>query len=178
LPFQLDAVVLMNGSVHIELADLTVSQRLLLTPAAKLFLKIGSRAVFGAQMRRILGRPLSEAALDDMWCLMLHKDGRERLPQTISYVQERKRFWHRWVGALTRLDIPSLVLWGPLDTVAVMPIAERLAKEIPGTRLELLDGLGHYPQLEDPEKTARALSEFLRTARPRQPMPSQPALLR
>jgi pimeloyl-ACP methyl ester carboxylesterase len=178
LPFEIDAVVLMNGSVHIELASLTPSQKLLRSRFASLFAKLGSRLVFGAQMQRIVGKPLSKSDLDDMWCQLEHKDGRLRLPETISYVSERTRFWHRWIGALTRLDIPGLVLWGPKDTVALMAIGEKLAGEIPGARLVQLDGLGHYPQLEDAEKTARALEEFLVTARPRHPMPSQPALLR
>ncbi|MCB9583026.1 MAG: alpha/beta hydrolase [Polyangiaceae bacterium] len=178
LPFEVDAVVLMNGSVHIELAQLTPSQKLLRSRFASTFVKLSSRKLFGAQIHRIVSRSLPESALDDMWCLMNHKDGLARLPQTISYVAERTRFWHRWVGALTRLDVPALVLWGPEDTVAVMAIGERLASEIPGARLERLEGLGHYPQLEDPERVGSVLSEFLRTARPRQPMPSQPALLR
>ncbi len=178
LPFEVDALVLMNGSVHIELAELTPSQRLLRTRLASSFVKLSSRRLFGAQIQRIVGRPLSAADLDDMWCQMQHKDGLRRLPRIISYLDERKRFWNRWVGALTRVEFPTLVLWGPEDTVAVMPIAERLAAEIPYASLQRLDELGHYPQLEDAERTGAALADFLRVARPRQPMPSQPALLR
>lgn len=178
LPFEVDALVLMNGSVHIELADLTPSQRLLRTRFASSFVKLSSRTLFGAQIKRILGRPLPASDLDDMWCQMQHKDGLRRLPQIVKYLDERKRFWNRWVGALTRVDFPTLVLWGPEDTVAVMAIGERLAAEIPGASLQRLEGLGHYPQLEDARRTGDALAEFLRSARPRQPMPSQPALLR
>ncbi len=178
LPFEVDGLVLMNGSVHIELAELTPSQRLLRTPFASTFVKLSSRRLFGAQIQRILGKRLEDVDLDDMWCQMQHKDGVRHLPTIIRYIDERKRFWHRWVGALTRVDFPCLVLWGPEDKVAVMSIGERLAGEIPGARLERLEGLGHYPQLEDPERTAQALDEFVRAPRPRQPMASQPALLR
>lgn len=178
LSFEVDSLVLMNGSVHIELAELTPSQRLLRTPFASTFVKLSSRRLFGAQIKRILGQPLAASDLDDMWCQLEHKDGVRRLPQIIGYLDERRRFWNRWVGALTRVDFPTLVLWGPKDTVAVMAIGERLAAEIPGARLERLEGLGHYPQLEDPSRTARALTSFLGLPPPRQPMPSQPALLR
>lgn len=178
LPFEIESLVLMNGSVHIELAQLTPSQRLLRSALAPLLVKASSRRLFAMQMRRILGKQLDDEALDDMWCQMQHKDGVRRLPETIHYIDERHRFWNRWVGALTRLDLPTLVLWGPEDSVAVMEIGERLAQEIPSARLERLEGLGHYPQLEDPERTAEAIVRFVEEPRPRRPMASSPALLR
>jgi pimeloyl-ACP methyl ester carboxylesterase len=178
LPFEIESLILMNGSVHIELAQLTPSQRLLRSALAPLVVKASSRRLFGVQMRRILAKPLPDSDLDDMWCLMQHKDGILRLPELIRYIEERTRFWHRWVGALTRLDLPALVLWGPEDPVAVIGIAERLAQEIPGARFSRLDGLGHYPHLEDPARTAAAMVEFLDAPGPRRPMASSPALLR
>ena len=59
------------------------------------------------------------------------------------------------------LDIPVTILWGKLDPVAVAVIAETLAGEIPGARLEWLDDLGHYPQLEAPERVAAAVRRWL-----------------
>jgi len=160
-PIDVRSLVLMNGSVHIELASLTPSQKILLGPAGRLFARVASRRVFVAQLRRILGMPVGDTELDAMWAGLAHRGGVERLPQSIGYVRERWRFAERWIGALERLDLPALVLWGPLDPVAVFTIAERLAGEIPGARLEVLDGLGHYPQLEDPSRTGAAIARFL-----------------
>lgn len=157
----LRSLLLMNGSVHIELARLTPSQRLLRSPLGHAFTRLASERVFRAQLRRILGQPVAEEELAAMWALIRHRDGHRRLPQTIAYVGERRRFARRWIGALTRLDIPVRVLWGPEDPVAVKAIAERLAAEIPGARLEWLPGLGHYPQLEDPTRTGAAIRSFL-----------------
>ena len=161
LPVAVRGLILMNGSVHIELAQLTPSQQILRSPLGPILAQLSRRSVFLAQLRRILGRPVSEDDLADMWRLLQHKDGRLRLPQSIHYVAERKRFWHRWIGALTRLDVPTLILWGDRDPVAVPAIAERLAAEIPGARLQWLDGVGHYPQLEDPDRVAARLLDFL-----------------
>ena len=161
LPLGVDSLVLMNGSVHIELAKLTPSQRLLRSRAANVFARVGSRRIFRLQMRRILGKPLSDDDLDDMWAQIRYADGKLRLPQIMSYIDERYRFWHRWIGALSRLNIPTLVLWGPEDTVAVPAIAQQLADEIPGSRLQWLDGLGHYPMLEDSDQTTEAILGFL-----------------
>lgn len=161
LAVTLKSLLLMNGSVHIELARLTPSQKLLRSPLSGLFSRLASHRLFIAQLRRILGQPVAEDELDAMWTLIRHRDGYLRLPQTIAYVDERRRFARRWIGALRRLDLPSHVLWGREDPVAVPAIAERLASEIPGARLEWLSGLGHYPQLEDPTATGAAIRQFL-----------------
>lgn len=155
------SMLLMNGSVHIELARLTPSQKLLRSPLSGVFSRLASHRLFIAQLRRILGQPVADQELDAMWALIRHHDGHLRLPQTIAYVDERRRFARRWIGALRRLDLPTHVLWGREDPVAVAAIAERLAAEIPGARLEWLSGLGHYPQLEDPTATGAAIRQFL-----------------
>ena len=160
LPFDLESIVLMNGSVHIELAHLTVGQRALLSPFAKIFARLNTSRTFKAQMRRVFGRQPPEEELDAMWALIAREDGPARLPSVIRYVDERSRFRRRWIGALETLDLPALVAWGTLDPVAILPIAEQLAKEIPRGRLLLWDDLGHYPQVEDPTRVATAVSAF------------------
>ena len=160
LTFGLDTLTLMNGSVHIEMSQLTPSQRLLLTPLGPLISRLGSERVFRLQMRRLFGRPVSDGDLGDMWALMSRAGGRARLPQTISYIPERYRFRERWVGALERLDIPVHLLWGVLDPVAILPIALKLEKGIRGAKLTRLEGIGHYPQVEAPVETARAAVAF------------------
>lgn len=164
LDLELRSVVLMNGSVHIELAQLTPSQRILRTPLGKLFVRLSSKRVFRAQMQRIVTVPLSDEDIDAMWAQLDYRDGVSRLPSSISYVQERHRFWHRWIPPLTRLDLPAMVLWGIDDPVAVIAIAHKLASEIPGSRLVRLDGVGHYPTLEAPERVATLVNEFVSEA--------------
>lgn len=160
LSFEIPSVILTNGSVHIELAHLTPSQKLLRTPIGPLFAQLSTKTVFLWQLKRILGKPVSNEALDDMWDLMAYRDGVARLAETIGYISERWKFAERWTGALTRLNIPTFILWGRLDPVAVPAIAEKLAQEIPGARLQWMEALGHYPQLEDPQVMATAIRDF------------------
>ncbi len=162
--FDIDRVVLMNGSVHAEMASLTLAQQLLRRPIlGPLFARLASRATYGLQLRRILGRrdALSDEELDDQFALLRSGDGHLRLPTIVGYYDERIRFARRWHGALETLDLPLLVLWGRRDPVAVPAIAEKVAAETPTARLEWLDALGHYPQLEDPATVAAALNAFL-----------------
>jgi pimeloyl-ACP methyl ester carboxylesterase len=163
LPLRLDTVTLCNGSVHIELARLRSIQRVLANPwLGPLVAPLSSRTFFDRQMRDIWADPskLSDDDLAAMWALLIRDDGRRRLPAISGYLHERRRFWQRWIGALTRLDVPAHVLWAREDPIAVAAIAERLAGEIPGAKLSWLDGVGHYPMLEAPERWARAALQF------------------
>jgi len=161
LHFEVDRVVLMNGSVHAELARLTPSQKLLLRPwLGPFFARIASRTTYHWQLQRILAREVSRAELDDQYTLLRHDEGHLRLPQIILYYKERTRFRARWIGALEKLDRPTLVLWGVRDPVAVFAIAEQLAREIPNAELVRLEGVGHYPQLEAPELVLEQLELF------------------
>lgn len=160
LPFAMESLVLLNGSVHIEMASLTLGQRVLLSPLGDLFSRVSTKRVFAAQMRRIFGRPANDEDLDAMWMLLARGDGTRRLPAIIEYVHERTRFRRRWIGALERLDIPALVAWGKKDPVCALAIAQKLAKEIPNAELTIWEDLGHYPQVEAPEKVAHVVEAF------------------
>jgi pimeloyl-ACP methyl ester carboxylesterase len=160
LPFAMESLALMNGSVHIELAHLTLGQQILKSPLGPFFAKLNSSVTFKAQMRRVFSRPPSDAELEGMWRLVARADGTAVLPALIRYTEERSRFRRRWIGALERLDVPALVAWGARDPVAVMAIADALAAEIPACERVTWEDLGHYPQVEDAERVAGAVSAF------------------
>jgi pimeloyl-ACP methyl ester carboxylesterase len=161
LPFEVASVTLMNGSVHVEMSDLTIGQRILRSPLAKAFAKLNNRRTFKAQIRRVFAKEVADAELEAMWELVARENGADRLPQTIRYIEERYRYERRWIGALEHLDIPSLIAWGKKDPVAVYGIAQKLAEEIPGAKFVTWDDLGHYPQVEDPAKVAETIAAFL-----------------
>jgi pimeloyl-ACP methyl ester carboxylesterase len=164
LGFGVSSVTLMNGSVHVEMAHLTPAQKLLRRPTlGPLFARLSRFYTFRLQMRRIFGRPdaVSDEELRDAWALLTRDDGHLRLPRMIGYVDERRRYRRRWLGALETLDLPCLILWGTRDPVAVIDIAEKLHRETPGARFVRLEGLGHYPQLEAPSRVAAEVTAFV-----------------
>ena len=74
------------------------------------------------------------------------------------------------VSALDRLYLaevmPTLIVWGSRDPI-IPPEHGRAAHEaMPGSRFELLEGLGHFPHLERPLEFSRLLADFLRTTEP------------
>ena len=62
---------------------------------------------------------------------------------------------------LAEIDVPTLVVVGSEDVDDVKVVAERLAAEIPGARLQTIEGAGHLPSLERPEELNRLLLDFL-----------------
>ena len=164
LPTEYASVTLCNGSVHLDLAHLTVSQRLLRSPRiGPWFARAVGEGFMKRRLRGLLGDRSSVSAedLSVIWEALNLADGRDRLPTISSYLDERVRFARRWIGALERLDLPAHVLWGRRDPIAVPAIAEALASEIPGARLTWLDELGHFPMLEDPARWAECVLAFV-----------------
>jgi pimeloyl-ACP methyl ester carboxylesterase len=64
------------------------------------------------------------------------------------------------VARLSRIVAPALVLWGRDDRVFPVASAHRLAREIPGAKLEIMDA-GHAPHEERPREFLALLTEFL-----------------
>lgn len=63
--------------------------------------------------------------------------------------------------ALSRVQAPTLVLWGREDRWIPLVHAERFRSAVPGARLEVIDACGHVPQEEKPEVVVRLLRDFL-----------------
>ncbi len=56
---------------------------------------------------------------------------------------------------------PVLVVWGTQDTLIPRAMAEATARAFPGGRLVVLEGVGHSPMLEAPERFVEVLEGFL-----------------
>jgi pimeloyl-ACP methyl ester carboxylesterase len=74
------------------------------------------------------------------------------------------------VSAMDRLylaeRIPTLIVWGEQDRIIPVAHAYEALKAAPHSRLEVLPGIGHFPQSEDPEAFVAILTDFLTTTEP------------
>jgi pimeloyl-ACP methyl ester carboxylesterase len=66
------------------------------------------------------------------------------------------------VAALARTEIPILLVWGAEDPLFPLEHADRAHRELPGSRLAVIEGAGHTPQAERPDEFNRVLESFLR----------------
>ena len=61
---------------------------------------------------------------------------------------------------LSRMGVPTLVVWGDRDSLFPLSHGEHLARTIPGAKLAVLPGIGHCPHLESPRRLAEAFLHF------------------
>jgi pimeloyl-ACP methyl ester carboxylesterase len=112
--------------------------------------------------------------------LLLGHDNPRLLPPAIDRIYDVSRHWgtkravlklYRATEAsalaalrnpLRQLDRPALVLWGTEDVYVPWQQAARQRESFPSARIELLEGLGHWPFLEDPARVAEQVIPFLR----------------
>jgi pimeloyl-ACP methyl ester carboxylesterase len=71
------------------------------------------------------------------------------------------------VSAIDRLylaaHLPTLIVWGERDAIIPVAHAHVAHDAIPGSRLVILPGVGHFPHTEAPEQLLDALTDFLAT---------------
>jgi pimeloyl-ACP methyl ester carboxylesterase len=82
------------------------------------------------------------------------------------------------VSALRRLhraaNLPTLIVWGARDPFIPVRHAIVAHETIPGSRLEIFDGVGHYPHCEAPERFVEVLLDFIDTTQPARLPPRSP----
>ena len=63
---------------------------------------------------------------------------------------------------LSQIKVPTLILWGDQDDSTPLAIGEIMHKMIPGSRLKVFSGSGHFPFLDNYEKVVMELDGFLK----------------
>lgn len=167
LPFAVTERVLSNGSIYIEMAQLTIGQQVLLSMPDEQMAVVPLDADSGVPYKTGLAgtfapelKPDGEE-LEAQWVLTSRNNGHTLLPRTIRYIEDRRAEEARFTGAIERHGSPLGVVWGELDPVAVHAMTDRLLEARPGTPRTTLDGVGHYPMVEAPERFAAAVLSHL-----------------
>jgi pimeloyl-ACP methyl ester carboxylesterase len=159
---RLESVCLLNGGLFPETHRARTVQKLLAIPVVGgLLARTMSYRRFERTMLSISGqRPPSREELQDLWLLAERNDGRQALARLISYMDQRRRNRERWVGALVDCSVPLKLICGAADPVSGAHMARRYRELVPDPDVSLLDDVGHYPQLEDPERVVDVYFRF------------------
>src|SRR5919204_396787 len=74
------------------------------------------------------------------------------------------------VSATDRLylaeEMPTLIVWGRRDPLIPVAHAGVAHRAMPGSRMEVFDDAGHFPQLAEPVRFAQVLREFIEDTQP------------
>jgi pimeloyl-ACP methyl ester carboxylesterase len=67
------------------------------------------------------------------------------------------------------LPIPTLIVWGSRDRMIPAWHAISAQQSIPDCQVELFEGAGHFPHLDEPDRFADLLRDFIATSRREEP---------
>jgi len=89
-----------------------------------------------------------------------------RIPGSYEYGLSLLRSWNRDLKELEAMlpriaHLPTLLIWGSLDTAVNPASAAHLKQRFRDCRLVMIEGAGHLPYEETPEEFNRAVAEFL-----------------
>ena len=118
----------------------------------------GMEAVFEEQLRAnpLRERIQSNAEFLRTWREQFLLTSKEAYMYSAHGMATRKSL----LGALHRLSVPTLVVCGENDE-PFLEASRKMHAEIPGSRLEIIEGAGHTPQIETPAEFNALIEEFL-----------------
>src|SRR5437762_1883966 len=64
---------------------------------------------------------------------------------------------------LVGVTTPTLVVWGRKDRVVPLECGERYVKALPQARLSVIEGAGHFVEMEKPDELSKLVGGFLCT---------------
>lgn len=123
------------------------------------FKQLYGRRLFRAYFRDEVYSPgftLPYERLDRLYDLFNTPSSRESAYAVLRAVLDTRAV----VARVPRVNVPSFVVWGRDDAMLPFSHAQRLAREIHGAKLEIMD-TGHSPHEEKPEDFVRVVTQFL-----------------
>ena len=165
LPFTVHGVCMLNGGIFFEAIRPRPIQKILHGPLGPLASALMNERLFTRSFSRIFAPDLipSAADLHDHWRSIAHGGGHRIAHKIGSYLHERRASRTRWVRAMRQTTLPMRLICGLLDPVSGRSIAQRYMELIPEPDVVLLSDVGHYPQLEAPERVLALFEEFADT---------------
>jgi 3-oxoadipate enol-lactonase len=107
-------------------------------------------------VRRLLGSRAEPGAFEALWeSVRTIREESYRKTLEASVAQDR--------GApIENIRVPTLVVSGDEDTVYPEAQARELARRIPGAQLAMIQGAGHLPNLEQPQRFNKIVMDFIK----------------
>jgi len=168
------SVTFTNGGMVYEKIVSRLSQSLLRRPLVGdflqgLMLRLDRSSLFSrAQLKSVWSPTYAypeqrDSDINDTLSLLRHDGGHLLMTKLIYYLNERGYFEHRWHPMLGTLTIDCMILWGDSDAVAPLAIYHELVRLTKGKcKSQILEGVGHFGQLEAPDKWVESVLEFIK----------------
>jgi pimeloyl-ACP methyl ester carboxylesterase len=171
-PHLIDRLVLVgSGGLGREVSPLL---RLLALPGAEYLMPIGIPQPVVARANDVgqfLGRRnIRSARLGELWRAYASLAGAENRRAFVKTMRGVIEPGGQTVNATDRLylaaRVPMMIVWGDNDGVIPVSHAHAAHEAIENSRLEILEGVGHFPHVEAPDVFLESLLDFMATTTP------------
>lgn len=112
-----------------------------------------------ATMVRDQGGRIPEDAMDEYWKAFTSPAGRRGMLQLYRSGDFEKL--KPYEGQLEAMGVPALMLWGANDPVVPVAAAYRFQREIPGSKVVVLEDASHFLYDDEPARCAGEIVAFL-----------------
>lgn len=122
---------------------------------------LGARRVVRWVLRTIVHRPegITRSQIEGYADPLSTPEARAALVATALKIQPPDL--ELTVRRYPEIDVPALLLWGRQDRVVPLSVGEALSRMLPRAQLVVLDGCGHLPAEELPDRSVKVLEAFL-----------------
>ena len=70
-------------------------------------------------------------------------------------------------------EIPTLIVWGERDSLIPVRHGYAAHRAMPGSRIEIFEGAGHFPHVDDPDRFVAVLEDFVASTEPAEMRPER-----
>jgi pimeloyl-ACP methyl ester carboxylesterase len=138
-----------KGSLGFKIASMPIINNLLLWVTPKFLVKKSLEGVFVDKQK------INEESINRYHDLLL-REGNRKAALSIF-----KAGFTPNPAPIKTINIPTLIIWGDQDQLINVSNATLFNKDIKGSKLVVLQNVGHTPMEETPTKVAAAISSFL-----------------
>ncbi len=157
-PDRVQALVLVNAGGYPRTTPLPPGLKIAKSPVGPFLMGFVKRSQAEAGAQGAYGDPrrLTAANVDRSLAMILRPGNRAAIGATLRQGGDGED-----AGLVKTIRAPTLILWGSKDRVIPPSDAAHFHRDIVGSRLVVLDGVGHMPQEEAPQESLAAAADFL-----------------
>ncbi|NCP65681.1 MAG: alpha/beta hydrolase [Paraglaciecola sp.] len=159
-PQRVVQLILVDASGYpFEAESLPLAFKIAQTPILnKLMRFVLPRSVVKRSVENVFGDPalVTPALVDRYFEISTRAGNRGALVARFEQTQPGE-----FSSRVKEITVPTLILWGQLDHLIPVSLAERFHQDIANSRVAIFAELGHVPQEENPQVTVNALKRFL-----------------
>jgi pimeloyl-ACP methyl ester carboxylesterase len=164
LTTRLTQVVFLNSALYAGVSRPRLAQRLLAQPVlGPLLGPLVTERTYARNLAAVFSasHPLQPETAHDYWTAFQRRGASSLMHRLLQYIPERACHHRRWESALEHGRIPLHFIWGMADPVSGAPVAAQIVRRMPSAHVVALDDVGHYPQLEVPDRVLAELRTTL-----------------